>query len=90
MFIVIELQVYNDGQVGHILSTHETYPEAQNKFFTICAFAVISDVPKHSAVILDDMGVLCDRQSFEHSVEPEPEPTPESEPTPDSESEGEE
>lgn len=81
MFIVMELQVYNDGQVGHILSTHETYPEAQNKFFTICASAVISDVPKHSAVILDEMGVLIDRQSFEHIIEPEPTPEPEPEPT---------
>ena len=83
MFIVIELQVNNGGQVGHILSTHETYSEAQNKFYTICAFAVISTVPKHSAVILDEMGVLLDRQSFEHPVEPEPEPTlePESEVT---------
>ena len=72
MFIVIELQVYNDGQVGHILSTHETFPDAQNKFYTICAFAAISEVPKHSAVILDEMGVMIDRKSFEHIIEIEP------------------
>ena len=79
MFIVIELQVYNDGNVGHIVSSHATLPEALNKFYTICAFAAISEVSYHSAVILDRTGVLIDRQSFEHPVEPEPEPTPEPE-----------
>lgn len=73
MFIVIELQVNAEGQVGNIVTSHVTLPEAQNKFYTVCAFAAISNIPMHSAVILDQMGVLIDRQSFVHPVEIEPE-----------------
>lgn len=73
MFIVMELQVNAEGQVGNIVTTYSTLAEAQNKFYTICAFAAISEVPMHSAVILDQGGVLIDRQTFEHAVEYKPE-----------------
>lgn len=73
MIIVMELQVDKNGTVSHIVTTHETLAEARNKFYTICAFAVVSEVPMHSAVILDRTGVLIDRQSFTHPVKPEPE-----------------
>lgn len=72
MFLVMELQVNNDGTVGNIVTSHSTFPEAQNKFYTVCAFAAISEVPMHSVIILDRTGVLIDRQSFEHIVDTEP------------------
>ena len=84
MFITIELQTNTDGTVGTLVTTHNTLAEAQNKFYTICAFAVLSKLPIHSAVILDPGGVLIASESFQH--EPEPEPTPDPEPE---ESEGE-
>lgn len=73
MFLVMELQVSANGTVGNIVTSHNTLPEAQNKFYTICAFAAVSDVPIHSAIILDRTGVLIDRQCFEHPIEVEPE-----------------
>ena len=74
MFIVIELQVNADRQLANIVTPYNTLSEAQNKFYTICAYAAISDIPMHSAVILDASGVLIDRQMFTHSVTPTPEP----------------
>ena len=74
MFIVIELQVNAEGVLGNIVTTYNTLPEAQNKFYTICASASISNIFMHSAVILDRGGVLIDRQTFTHSVAPTPEP----------------
>lgn len=69
MFIVIELQVSEDGSIGNLVFNYNTFPEAQNKFYTICAFASISQIPIHSVIILDRTGVLIDRQSFIHSAE---------------------
>ena len=66
MFIVIELQVNADGTVGNIVTSHATLPEAQNKFYSVCAFAAISEIPTHSVVILDRTGVMIERYSFEH------------------------
>lgn len=73
MFIVMEIQVNAEGQVTTLVSTYGTLAEAMNKYYTILAFAVVSTVPKHSAVILDQMGVLLERNGFDHPVEPEPE-----------------
>ena len=73
MFIVIELQVDQNGNVGNIVTSHDTFAEAQNKFYTICAFAAISQIPIHSVIILDRTGVLLDRQSFTHFIETTPE-----------------
>lgn len=66
MFIVIELQANTEGQVANIVSSYETLPEARNKFYTILASAAVSDVPTHSAVILDHCGNLIARESFTH------------------------
>ena len=71
MFIVMEIQVNAEGQVATLVSTYETLAQAMNKYYTILAFAVVSTVPKHSAVILDQMGVLLERNGFNHPVEPE-------------------
>lgn len=73
MFIVMEIQVNAEGQVATLVSTYGTLAQAMNKYYTILAFAVVSTVPKHSAVILDQMGVLLERNGFDHPVEPEPE-----------------
>lgn len=68
MFIVMEIQVNAEGKVVTLVSTYETLAQAMNKYYTILAFAVISTVPKHSAVVLDQMGVLLERNGFNHEV----------------------
>ncbi len=73
MFLVIELQVDTNGVVGNIVTSHATLPEAQNKFYTVCASAVVSKLPIHSVILIDHSGVMIDRQSFVHPVEIEPE-----------------
>ena len=90
MFIVIELQVNAEGQVVSIVTSHNTLPEAQKKYYTVLAYAAISDVPMHSAVILDQMGGLVDRQGFEHPTEVIPPPSEEQEHEPIEPVQGEE
>lgn len=66
MYIVIELQANNKGQVANIVTAYNTLAEAQNKYYTILAAAAISSVPTHSAVILDHCGNLIANNSFAH------------------------
>lgn len=77
MFIVIEIQVDTEGKVATIVTTYNTLSEAMSKYYTILSFAVMSSVPKHSAVVLDQMGVSLETKGFEHSIEVEPTPEPE-------------
>lgn len=65
LFIVIELQK-NGEQLGNIVTSHTTLQEAQHKFHMVAASAAISNVEKHSVVLLNDDGFTIERITFEH------------------------
>ena len=66
MYIVIELQYTAEGQLSNIATAYNTIAEAWNKYYTILAYAAISEIPVHSAVILDRTGRSIAQKSFEH------------------------
>lgn len=68
LYIVIELQK-NGSQMGNIVTAHDTLADAQYKFHTVAAAAAISNVEKHSVVLLNDDGFPVERVSFEHRAE---------------------
>lgn len=68
MYIVIELQTDANGHVGNIVTTYDNLPEAESKFYTICASAALSSVPVHSAVILNNTGMTIANRSFSHPI----------------------
>lgn len=65
LFIVIELQK-NGEQLGNIVTSHTTLQEAQHKFHMVAAAAAISNIEKHSVVLLNDDGFTIERITFEH------------------------
>ena len=65
LFVVIELQK-NGDQMGNIVTAHETLQDAQHKFHTVAAAAAISNVEKHSVILLNDEGFPIERTTFEH------------------------
>lgn len=67
MFIVMEIQKGNTAST--IVNTYDTRNEAENKYHTVLAYAAVSNVPKHSAVLLNDDGTYIKSESFEHEVE---------------------
>ena len=66
MFIVMEIQ--KSGSVATIVTPYETRNEAENKYHSILAYAAISDIPKHSAVLLNEEGEYIKHECFEHEV----------------------
>ena len=68
LFIVIELQK-NGAQIGNVVTSHETLQEAEYKFHTVAAAAAISNVEKHSVVLINDDGFTIERTAFEHPQE---------------------
>lgn len=68
MYIVIELQTDANGHVGNIVTTYDNLPQAESKFYTICAAAALSNIPVHSAVILDNTGMAIANRSFSHPI----------------------
>ena len=76
-YLVIELQT-TDGTTSHIVSQYDNLPAAEQKFYQILSFAVVSEVPIHTALIIDEAGNLIKNESFRH-ISPEPEPEPNTE-----------
>ena len=66
MYIVIELQVAANGSVANIVTAHATVNEAYSKYHTILSAAAISQVPIHSATILNQCGILIANEFFDH------------------------
>lgn len=73
MYVVIEIQTNADNTVGILTSSHNTFPEAQNKYYTVLAYAAISTVPLHSAVILSETGDVLSTEHFVHEEQTESE-----------------
>ena len=66
MYLVIEIQKSNDGNLSHIESVHATLPEAEQKYHTVLSFAAVSAVDVHSAVMLDDTGNRIKGETYYH------------------------
>ena len=73
-YLVIEIQTLSDGQVANIVTSHDTLPEAQSKFFTVCASAALTTLPCHAVTLLTSEGTMVDSRRFKK--EPEPEAAP--------------
>ena len=66
MYIVIELQKNADGVVSNIVTSHETLPEAESKYYSVLAAAAVSQIPVHSAIIVSEEGFPVENQCYKH------------------------
>lgn len=65
LYVVVELQK-NGNQMGNVVTSHNTLQDAHYKFHTVAAAAAISNVEKHSVVLLNDDGFSIERVTYEH------------------------
>ena len=56
MYIVMEIQTNASGEVSTLINQYEALNNAESKFHQILASASISDVPIHTAVLMDERG----------------------------------
>lgn len=66
MYIVIELQKTKEGHVSNLVTEHATLAEAESKYHSVLAYAAISDIPVHSAVILSEEGFCVNSKCYKH------------------------
>lgn len=68
-YVVIEIQTQSDGTIGAIVTDFDNKLEAENKYHTILAYAAISNLPVHSAVILTNEGRTVKTEVYTHESE---------------------
>lgn len=67
MYLVLELQ--SGDTLSSIATTHSTLAEAEQKYHQILSFAAVSEVPIHSAVLMDSSGYMLKRENYVHGEE---------------------
>jgi len=73
-YIVIEIQKNANGAVSTLVNAFESKNAADNKFHLVMAAAAISNLPKHSCIMITEDGSPIRYDSYTHEPEPEEEP----------------
>ena len=69
MFIVLEAQTNVDGRLGTLINQYDTYAEAESKYYTVLAAAVISSLPKHAVFLLGNDGIFYRGECYNHELD---------------------
>lgn len=71
IYFVFEMQKMSEQQlvIPTPLSTYSDWNQAQSEFHRLCSLAAVSSVMKHTVVMMDDNGFICDSKSYEHESE---------------------
>ena len=66
MYIVIEIQT--STTVATLVNSYEDRNQAESKYHQILTAAALSSVPKHSAVLMNDIGQVLKNETYIHEV----------------------
>lgn len=65
-YIVTEIQTYKDGSIGILTTDHLTQNEAESKYHAVLSAAAVSDLPRHSAIIYANDGMVIGNYCYYH------------------------
>ena len=80
MYYIIEIQQYADLSYGHIVHWATTRNEADSKYHLVLSAAAVSELPSHSATLIDSEGNALMNYCYHHeqlASTPESESEPE-------------
>lgn len=71
MYVIIEIQTFENGTIGTLIETADSWKKAQSVYHTKLASAAISGLPVHAVVLMDNRGNPMDFQSYTANQEAE-------------------
>lgn len=74
-YIVIEIQKFDTGAVSTPAWAYDNINSAWSKYHAVLSAAALSQLPVHSAILVNESGFPIEHKAFEHT-QPEPEPEP--------------
>lgn len=69
MYIVLEIQKQSDTQVATLTDSYAELSQAEQKYHTVLSYAAVSELPIHSAVLMDDSGYTLKNETYIHEQE---------------------
>ena len=71
MFIIMEVQVFVDGDMSIPCYTFNTKNSAEQKYYTVLSSVAVSKLPIHTAFILAEDGYVIKLERFKHEIKAE-------------------
>lgn len=65
-YIVIEIQKFDTGAVSTPAWAYDNINSAWSKYHSVLSTAALSQLPVHSAVIMNETGFCIENKTFEH------------------------
>lgn len=65
-YIVIELQTNANGTIGNLVWAFDDINIAKSKYYAVLSAAAVSKIPQHSCVLMQNDGILLEREYFVH------------------------
>lgn len=65
-YVVMEIQTNSNGTVGTLINSYTNQNEAESKYHQILASASVSSLPVHSAVMVQNDGLLLKSDRYFH------------------------
>lgn len=69
MYIVIEIQKNQNGQVATLVNSYEDRNTAEQKYHQVLAAAAVSSLLVHTATMLTEDGYQIKHETYSHPVE---------------------
>ena len=64
MYLVVEIQKYDSGNIGNIVTVKQTRAEAESTYHSVLASAALSSLPVHGAILMDEHAVPIMRDCY--------------------------
>lgn len=69
LYIILETQTYNDGNVGTLINSYADKNEAESQYHKVLMAAAISNVPMHTCFMLTPDGYVIKSECYRHEAE---------------------
>ena len=66
LYVVVELQTYENGTVGTLVNNYDNREMAESKYHQILTSAAVSSIPCHSAVMMTNEGIILKSERYLH------------------------
>ena len=68
LYIVIEIQAQEDT-AATLTNVYTDRQDAENKYHTVLAAAALSNIPVHSAIMMNELGFVIKSEYYKHTEE---------------------
>lgn len=68
-YYILEIQKNAEGTYSHLVTTADTRKQADSAYYGVLQYAAVSNLPLHTAVLLDETGLVYANKAYQEGHE---------------------